>query len=229
MSRATRADGTSTVYTLYDCDVQGWCTNGDPGSSGTGVDKLIIQAEERDASDGVVRDDFTHNDRFERTIVEHTQRLDGGFQQVGRQYDQLGHVYRETAPCDYAGCTAYWVTNTYDLLGRLVSQSRPQSDTVATPVTTTFAYEGRTQKVTDPNGKLTTKVLDVNGWMRQSKDHDNYSQYFSYDAAGSLTAVTDTASNPLFSASYSYGAKPLQDRHLRHGSGQLELQLQLPG
>ncbi len=102
------------------------------------------------------------------------------------------------------------MTNTYDLLGRLVSQSRPQSDTVATPVTTTFAYEGRTQKVTDPNGKLTTKVLDVNGWMRQSKDHDNYSQYFSYDAAGSLTRGHRYRLHPLFSASYSYGAKPLQ-------------------
>jgi RHS repeat-associated protein len=112
------------------------------------------------------------------------------------------------------------VTNTYDLLGRITRQTHPQSDTPSAPdATTTFAYAGRTQTVTDPNGKVSTKTLDVNGWMRESRDADSaisgYYQKFRYDAAGSLEHVdqwiTATSSfEPLFSATYSYGAGAFQ-------------------
>ncbi len=145
------------------------------------------------------------------------------------QYDSLGRIYREIEPCIHGGCAAYWLTNTYDLAGRLISQSRPQSQSVSTPVTTTFGYAGGTQTITDPQGKLTTKILDVNGLMRRSTDHDGYYQGFGYDAAGSLKLVTDSLSNTLFSANYSYGIKPFQTAITDMDMGRRSVQLQLAG
>jgi hypothetical protein len=64
-------------------------------------------------------------------------------------------------------------------------------------VITTFAYAGRTQSITDPQGKVTTKIMDVNGLMRRSQDHNGYYQTFAYSAdAGRvirLKAATDSA------------------------------------
>ncbi|MGC4029458.1 MAG: RHS repeat-associated core domain-containing protein [Steroidobacteraceae bacterium] len=207
--RATRADGTSTVYTYADCTAY-ICQNGDPGSGATGINKMIVIASERDTSDAAFTDTWTYFDQLDRPIVQSTRMLSGAYSRVGRQYDAFGRVARETAPCNQGSCSAYWTTNNYDALNRLTDQSRPQSQSVATPVTTTFGYAGRTQTVTDGQGKVTTKVLDVMGHVRRSQDHDGYYQSFAYNAFGSLKQVTDSLSNTLFSASYDYGVKAFQ-------------------
>lgn len=210
ISRVTRADGTSTVYGYHPCTSYG-CKNGDPGSGLTSINKMVVVASERDTSDATFTEVRTYFDQLDRQIVESTRMLSGAFNLTGRQYDALGRVYRETAPCIEGSCTAYWVTNSYDTLGRLIQQSRPQSESVSTPVTTTFAFAGRTQTATDGKGKISTKTFDVMGRMRRSQDHDGYYQNFSYDAFGSLKQITDSLSNTLFSASYSYGIKAFQD------------------
>ncbi len=209
LTRTIRPDGTATRMAYAACATYG-CENGDPGSGTTGINKMVVVASERDTGDNPIRDTRTHLDQFDRTIVQKTMTLAGGYSRSGTQYDALGRVYRQTAPCDATSCTAYWVENTYDLLGRTVAQSRPQSQSLSTPVTTTFVYAGRRQEIIDPQNKETIKVLDVNGWMRRSEDHDGYAQLFGYDAAGSLKAVTDTASNTLFTATYDYGIKAFQ-------------------
>jgi hypothetical protein len=210
ITRSIRADGTATRTSYVACATYG-CQNGDPGSGATGINKMIVIASERNTSDVQFRDSWTYLDQFDRPIVQKAMTISGAYSRSGTQYDALGRVYRQTAPCDASSCTAYWVTNTYDLLGRLSTQSRPQSQSNSTPVTTTFTYAGRSQTVTDPNGKNSTKILDVNGWMRRSTDHDGYYQSFGYDAAGSLKQVTDSLSNTLFTASYSYGIQAFQD------------------
>lgn len=211
VQRTTRADGTSTVLTYANCAAYG-CQNGDPASPLTSVDKLLLIASERDTSDAEFRATWSHLDMYDRLIVQNSQMASGGYDRVGRQYDAMGRVYRETAPCDQSSCAAaYWVTNTYDLLGRLTSQSRPQSQSVPTPVVTTISYAGRSQTVTDAQSKVSTKILDVIGRMRRSQDHDGYYQSFSYDAAGSLKKVVDSLSNELFVANYSYGIQAFRD------------------
>ncbi len=208
--RSTRADGTSTLMSYAACATYG-CQNGDPSSGSTSINKMIVIASERDTSDSQTRDSWTYLDQFDRTIVQKAMTVSGGYSRSGRQFDALGRVYRETAPCDAASCTAYWVTNAYDLLGRISSQSRPQSQSVSTPITTNYAYAGRTQTVTDPNNKVTTKILDVRGNMRRSQDHNSYYQVFNYDGYGSLKQVSDSSSNTLFTASYTYGIQAFQD------------------
>jgi YD repeat-containing protein len=210
VTRNIRADGTATRMSYVACGSPYACENGDPASGATGINKIIVIASERNTSDVEVRDGRIYLDQFERPIVQKAMSATGGYSRSGTQYDALGRTYRQTAPCDASSCSAYWVTNTYDLLGRPATQSRPQSQSVSTPVTTTFGYAGRTQSITDPQGKATTKILDVKGQMRRSQDHNGYYQSFAYDAAGSLKGVADSLSNTLFTASYSYGIQPFQ-------------------
>jgi RHS repeat-associated protein len=208
-TRSIRADGTATRVTYAACATYG-CQNGDPASGATGINMTIAIASERNTSDAPVRDSWTYLDQLDRPIVQKAMTVTGAYSRSGTQYDALGQLYRQTAPCDASSCTAYWVTHTHDLAGRVATQSRPQSQSVSTPVTTTYAYAGRTQTVTDPNGKVTTRILDVNGGMRRSQDHNGYYQSFAYDAAGNLTQVSDSLSNTLFTAAYSYGIQAFQ-------------------
>jgi RHS repeat-associated protein len=210
LQRAIRPDGTSTYVTYNLCTTYG-CQNGDPASGATSINKTIVIASDRNTADGQIRDEWTYLDLFDRPIVQRSRNLAGGYSRTGRQYDVLGRLYRETVPCDEASCAPYWVTNAYDLINRVSSQTRPQSQSVSTPVTTTFQYAGRTQTATDPQGKITTKVLDPMGLLRRSQDHNGYYQTFGYDALGSLKSVNDSLGNALFSANVSYSAIAIQD------------------
>ena len=207
----TRPDGTSTVITDNACaSVAGGCQNGDPASGVTSINKMVVIATQKDSTGAVIRDDWTYLDQFDRTIVTKAKTLAGGYNRVGTQFDALGHVYRSTVPCDAASCTAYWVTNLYDTLNRLSQQQRPTSASNSTLQTTTFAYLGRTSTVTDPQGKVTTKIAKVTGALGRSQDHNGYYQNFGHDAFGSLLSVTDSLSNALFSATYDYGQSAFQ-------------------
>jgi len=72
-------------------------------------------------------------------------------------------------------------------------------------------YAGRTVTETDPEGKQSIKVMTVAGTLGRSQDQNGYYQAFSYDGFGSLLSVTDSLSNPLFSASYHYGLQAFQE------------------
>lgn len=207
----TRADGTYTTFSYSDCaSVAGGCQNGDPTSGATGINKMVVIATQKDTGGTALRDEWTYLDQFDRPIVVKSKTLTGTYSRKGTQYDVFGRIYRETAPCNAASCTTYWITNIYDAAGRLTQQQRPISASNSALQTTTMAYQGMTTVTTDPQAKQTTKVTDPNGWLRRSKDHNGYYQNFGYDAFGSLTAVTDSQSNPLFSATYVYGIKAFQ-------------------
>jgi len=200
-----RPDGTSTGYTY--AALSGCCNP-------LGIDYVLTTSY--DSGSSPIRYDYVFQDKLGRMINEyHYNNTGSAYWTLSRSYDSLGRISAEGMPFLTSGggqyTPAYVTTNTYDLLGRLTQQSRPQSQSVSTPQTTTFTYEGRTRTATDPQGKVTTKILDVNGWMRRSQDHNSYYQNFGYDAAGSLTKVNDSLSNALFSASYSYGIQAFQD------------------
>lgn len=210
--RNERAGGTATNWSYVSCTTTAGpyrCKNGDLTEINYIGGEILI-ASERDTSNNEVRDDWTYFDRIGRPIAQKSRTLSGGYSWQGREYDSFGRVSRQMAPCDASACSIYWTTNTYDLLGRVVSQSRPQSQSVPAPVTTTFGYAGRRQRITDANGKHSTKTMDVMGRMHRSEDHLGYYQQFTYDAAGSLIEVTDQFQNPLFSAVYDYGALAFQ-------------------
>ena len=207
-TKTTQPNGSSVSYTYNDCaSVAGGCQNGDPGSSATGLNKMVVIATHKDNAGVAMRDqgEWTYLDQLGRTIVTKTKTISGTFSRVGVQYDVYGRLYRQTAPCDAASCTVYWTTNTYDALGRLTQQQRPTSAANSTLLTSSISYQGMTVVATDPQSKTSTRITDPNGWMRQTKDHDGYYQSFTYDAFGSLTAVDDQLGHPLFRSTYDYG------------------------
>lgn len=206
-----RADGTSTAYGYYNCSSIG-CQNGDPVSAATGINKMVVIATSKDTTGAAIKDDWTYLDQFDRTIVTRSKVLNGSYSRVGTQYDSLGRAWRQTVPCDSTACVAYWITNTYDARGRVTRQERPIKANNLALQATLVSYQGMTTVTTDAEGKNATKVVDPNGRLRRSQDHDGYYQDFGYDAFGSVLAVNDSLGTPLFRAAYAYGIGAFQTR-----------------
>jgi RHS repeat-associated protein len=224
LSRETRADGTYTDFVYADC--YGWACE-------SGFDKTIIDAKVRSPGGGLISDSYTHVDIFDRPWIVDTLDATGvAYNRKWVRFDQLGRVSYEGIPCaTFTTCagaatspsTSNAVSNTYDLIGRVTAKSRAQSQSVSTPMSTSFVYAGRTTTTNDPNSKSSSKLVDVNGWMRQSTDHDGYLQSFGYDAAGNLTSVNhinpqNSTWETLFIAYYVHGAQSF-----RHVSGDADL------
>jgi RHS repeat-associated protein len=191
---ATLPDGQTRSVTYNNCTtVSGGCL----GSNNRWV--LIQNAY---STAGTLMDEqWTYEDTFDRPIVGKARTL-ASYSRVDREYDALGRVYRESAPCDWSSCTTFWNTNGYDLIDRLTTAWRPISDSIATLQTTNIYYEGLTTRIVDPQSKVSQKILNAAGQLARSTDHDNYYQAFDYDAFGGIKRVQDTPGNTLQSSNY---------------------------
>jgi RHS repeat-associated protein len=200
----SRPDGTSTSLSYDSCATNG-CVNSN--------NKMTVTKTDSTQSVSNI-----YLDSLDRTLVTSSTMLSGAYDRNEIQYDNLGRVYQQGAPCTFVSCTNYWTTNHYDELNRLTKSQRPISATNSTPQTTTIQYAGRTTTVTDPptaadpQGRITTKVNLVTGSLARSQDQSGYYQNFTYDAFGSLLSVADNATpaNTLFTAKYNYGIQAFQ-------------------
>ncbi|MGH8239113.1 MAG: toxin TcdB middle/N-terminal domain-containing protein, partial [Steroidobacteraceae bacterium] len=192
-TRENRPDGTATTWSYNDCTSLG-CVNAN--------NKMIVIATQLDSGGSFVTDQWLYADRLDRAIASSTRLLSGAYNRLDREYDALGRVNRETAPCWWASCTQYWTTFSYDLLDRVSQVSRPISDSDPTLQTTTAYYEGLTTRVLDPLAKQATRIDNVLGQLARSTDHNGYYQSFDYDGFGSLLRVMDSAGNVLRSNAY---------------------------
>jgi YD repeat-containing protein len=197
----TRPDGTSTTFSYNSCATNG-CVNTN--------NKMTLTKSVVNVGGGTQSATNTYLDSVDRPLVTSSTMLSGAFDRNEVQYDNLGRVHQQGAPCAFVSCTNYWTTNTYDVLNRLTQSQRPISATNSTLQTTTIQYAGRTITVTDPQGKNTIKVKLVTGSMARSQDHTGYYQNFTYDAFGSLLKVVDSASNTLITSVYKYGIDAFQ-------------------
>ena len=200
---------TATTWSYHDCASVG-CLNV--------KNKMVVVATELNTSGGKVRDHSIYLDRFDRPIVTRSQTLSGAYNRVEREYDALGRVSREAAPCWWDSCesaTSFWTRYTYDVLSRLIQTSRPVNDSsgvyacapsdASPPCQHSYAYyEGLTLRTVDAEGKQSTKVAGVLGALSRSLDHAGYGQTFDYDAYGNVVRVSDNASGTttLQSATY---------------------------
>lgn len=209
ITRSDRPDGTYTIFEYESCATYG-CQNGDPSSGATSINKAITIASEFDANNSQIRDAWTYTDQFDRPVVQTSQTLSGAYSRTGIQYDDQGRVGRQTAPCMVGSCTVYWTTNVYDAYGREAEQKRPRSDGNPSTVSTYATYSGLYRTSVDAEGNSSTKLMSPLGQMVQSWDEYGYGQYFSYDALGNLSAVSDSLSNSLFTANYYYGVQALK-------------------
>lgn len=191
-TREDRPDGTASTWDVSSCGAS--CVN---SRNKTKVVETVL-----DDGGNYVNDMSSYLDQFDRQLATSTRILDGTYNRVDREYDALGRVYRDSAPCYWSGCSFYWTTHTYDLIGRPIAISRPISDSNSTLQSTEIYYEGLTTRVEDAQGKESTKVFNAAGQLARSEDHDGYSQQFNYDAFGNPKQVLDSAGNTLQSSTY---------------------------
>ncbi|HEX3912076.1 MAG TPA: FG-GAP-like repeat-containing protein [Steroidobacteraceae bacterium] len=194
----SRPDGTSTTWAYNNCATAG-CVNGN--------NHMMVVQTNLNSNATTLNVQNTYLDALGRTLVSSKQMLNGAFDRNEIQYDNMGNIKQQAAPCAFASCTTYWTTNTFDSLNRLLSSSRPISATNPTLQTTNILYEGRMTKTTDPQGKVTTQTTKVTGSVGRTTDNNGYYVAFTHDAFGSVTAVTDSLSNSLRSTSYAYGIR----------------------
>jgi RHS repeat-associated protein len=200
-TRETRADGTANTWVYNDCSAVGCVSS---------LNKMTVVEYALNADSSTLTDRWVYLDRFDRPLVTSQRLLGGAYDRNETQYDSLGRVVQQSAPCMWSGCASYWTSFTYDVLNRVTQTQRPISATNGTLQTTTVQYAGLTSTVTDPQGKQTIKVATVTGGPGRSQDHNSYYQNFAYDAFGSLRSVTDGLSNTLLTATYDYGLQPFQ-------------------
>jgi RHS repeat-associated protein len=197
----TRLDGTSTTTSYNACATNG-CVNAN--------NKMTVTKTALNVGGSTQTVQNIYLDELDRPLVTSGLMLNGAYDRNEVQYDSLGNVHQQSAPCIFIGCATYWTTNTYDVLHRLTESQRPISATNSTLQTTMIGYAGRTTTITDPYAHKTTKINLVTGSLARSQDATGYYQNFSYDAFGSLLTVVDSAANPLFTATYDYGIEAFQ-------------------
>ena len=206
LQQETRADGTYTEWGYFDCSLAGGCPLNNSHS-------LAVGYYVHTANGGMFTQGSMHYDQFERLVDSEQRALGGGFDRVDVRYDNLGRVQRRSMPCAWVDVPtecSYGMTYEYDVLNRVISESRPISASVSTLQETTMVYEGRKTTITDALLHKTTRWNTVAGTLYRSEDHLGYAQIFGYDAFNSLVSVTDSLSNTLFSASYDYGIDAFQ-------------------
>jgi YD repeat-containing protein len=200
-----RLDGTETTWSYNNCATAG-CVNTNNVMT---VTKTDLQTDKKT----VIHTQNTYLDSVDRPLVASGTMLNGAFDRTEVQYDNVGNVHLQGAPCTFVSCTQYWTTNTCDVLNRLTESQRPESASNNTPQTTSIQYAGRTTTVTDAQSKVTAQVNHVVGYLGESIDANGYAVTFYYDGFGSLLSVFDNAqptNEQLFGATYNYGLEPFQ-------------------
>jgi RHS repeat-associated protein len=204
VTQETRPDGTYTVWDYNDCGVDGGCLM---GAHTLARGHLVYGTGGTLITDGTV-----YYDELQRPIVWNDMMLASGqWNRDEVRYDSLGRVVRRAAPCVWSavGTTcSYWTSVSYDILNRPTLVQRPISQNDSTLQSTSYAYDGDTATVTDPNGHTRTLIHDVNGWLRETEDALGYKVTLGYDAVGNRTKVTDNSGNTLWSGTYDYPVAP---------------------
>ena len=122
-----------------------------------------------------------HFDASGRVVRTETQRFNGQWQKVDREYDALGRLSRESLP--FRGTTAsLWNTVTYD------DYDRPVQESAASGKTTTWVYDGLATTETR-DGIASTKTMDAAGKMVSAQDPGGTILY-TYRADGQPITIT---------------------------------------
>ena len=192
-TRETRPDGTATTWVINNCSaVAGGCVNS--------LNKSVVVETELTNIGGAIKDNWSYLDQLDREIVYRSRLMSGTYFRVDREYDALGRIYRESAPCDWSSCTQHWTSNSYDLLGRPTVVTRPTADTGMQ--SSYFHYEGLSLRAVDALSKQATKISTAAGALSRFIDHDGYYQSFDYDGFGAPKRVMDSSGNVLQSSTY---------------------------
>ena len=99
--------------------------------------------------------------------------MGGGYSRVEGQFDDLGRLTRESAPCTEGACPSplYWTEFSFDLIDR-PTQIRVVPFTSLATQTSRITYAGLTTTITDPLGKYCVRTQDGHGRLARSADDE---------------------------------------------------------
>jgi len=180
-----RADGTRTAFSYQICNL---CMN----ASAYSITATPL------ASDGVTQNGpigIVYYDLLDREVGRDTQGFDGSKIRARRDYDTFGNVLQTSRPWFTSGGTREFTVFTYDVLGRVLTATLPDSSVSQT------AYHGLT--VTETNAKSQTRTVTKNarGDVVSVTDAFSHIMIYVYDPLGELLQTTDASGN-VVSATY---------------------------
>jgi RHS repeat-associated protein len=180
---ATAPDGTSTSWTFSSCGAaNGYC--------GNGLLRYKVLEQKLDSTSSSFRYTTQLYDAMGRVKYSQAQAVSGALSSVATDYDSLGRVYHLSAPY-FAGAPVYYRTRSWDILGRLVREDRPVSDSDPTVQSMTMAYARLSTTFTDPKGGTTMQLSDALGKPVQVTDAAGSNTYYTYDPFSNLLTTRD--------------------------------------
>jgi RHS repeat-associated protein len=198
-----RADGTRTTWSYLYCTGINGGTESCP-SGGTYLVRMTPLAADGVTQIGPIATTFY--DQLNRPIASDTQGFDGSLIRSATQYDALGRVAQKSRPYFVAGGTPKWTIFTYDVLGRVLTETAPdasvqtttyqglvtiQTNALTQSTTTTRNSQGQVVSVTDPASNTTTYLYDPFGNLLQMTDPVGNVASKSYDVRGRMVASND--------------------------------------
>jgi RHS repeat-associated protein len=133
-----------------------------------------------------------YHDVLDRQIRAETQGFDGSGASTpvyqDTEYDNLGRVTKKSRPY-FAGQTAYWISYGYDAIGRVQTETQPDT------TTTTTTYNGLSVSVQNANGQTRTSVSNSQSEVVGVTDPNGKTLSFQYDPLGNATSTTDDLGN----------------------------------
>jgi YD repeat-containing protein len=199
-TRQNNHEGTYRTWTYQECATSGGCIST--------RHVLTIVESLFDSQGALIRTDLVYADRMDRSLVSLGRQLngttwDGSYSWSEQEFDEFGRVTKTFMPCSTTAitttCRSAATTYSYDLMNRVVAETRPRSALDSNLQSTTHAFSGRTLVTVDALGKSTTRVVDPQGSLRYLLDANGYGLTFAYDAAGTLVATTDSEGVPKLS------------------------------
>jgi RHS repeat-associated protein len=181
-----RADGTRTAWSYQFCSG----TAGGSASCPSGGTYLVQEtplAADGTTHIGPVK--TVYYDQLGRSIVADTEGFDGSAIRAATEYDAQGRVAQKSRTYFVSGGTPRWTSYTYDTLGRVLTETYPDSSVIS------IAYHGLSTTTTNALSQTTTTVKNSQGQTVSVTDAASNVTTYLYEPFGNLKQVTDAASN----------------------------------
>lgn len=107
---------------------------------------------------------------------------------VDTVYNARGQAQKASDPY-FSGATPQWSSYTYDLLGRTLTESRPNG------ALTRSEYKGFSVQTFNPLNQSNLRVVNSQGWLMRSSDVLSRTVRYTYDSFGNLLTLVDPAGN----------------------------------
>ncbi|MBT8121172.1 MAG: VCBS repeat-containing protein, partial [Gammaproteobacteria bacterium] len=173
--KEARADGTVTIWS-YDFCGNSNCPNGG-----------FIETVNTSGGSPVK----TYHDALQRVIRTESVALDGALIYQDTTYDARGNIAGKTRPYFASGGAAQLTTFIYDDLNRPIREDAPDGANVDYIYTGFYRNTHRTHDSGDYD-QYDQRMTNVIDQLTQVVDAMGGTKFYSYDASGNLTSVSDT-------------------------------------